>query len=260
MRLAPISLMRQVSLLLVVFLLLTSPLRSQSGGSAVRYYESGIAKKAKGDLDGAIADYSKAIEINPRYAEAFASRGLARKTKGNLDGAIADYDNAIALNPRLKEAYNNRGLARQLNGSLDAAIADFDKALALDPHYAGAHYNRASAARAKGDLKLAIAELTKAIESPPNDHLSETYNNRGTIRHESGDNVGAVADFTKAIEIDSKNVFAYANRGYALILLNEDTEAHKDFEQVLKINPSLQPEVDATIKKAKEERATKKRP
>src|SRR5438477_452759 len=139
MRLAPISLMRQVSLLLVVFLLLTSPLRSQSGGSAVRYYESGIAKKAKGDLDGAIADYSK------------------------------------------------------------------------------------------------------AIESPPNDHLSETYNNRGTIRHESGDNVGAVADFTKAIEIDSKNVFAYANRGYALILLNEDTEAHKDFEQVLKINPSLQP-------------------
>jgi tetratricopeptide (TPR) repeat protein len=255
-----ISLMGRVSLLLAFFLLLTSALRSQSRGSAVRYYESGIAKKANGDLDGAISDYTKAIEINPRYAEAYGNRGLARKTKGDLVGAIADYDKAITLNSRLKEAYNNRGLARQLQGNLDAAIADFDKAIELDRYYAGAHYNRASAARAKGDLKLAIAELTKAIESPHNDHLSETYNNRGTIRHELRDNAGAVADFTKAIEIDSQNVFAYSNRGYALILLDKDTEARKDFDQMLKINPSLQPEVEATIKRAKEERAVTKGP
>lgn len=252
--------LRVVGLIAILFLLPTSTLTSQTRDRAAQYYQSGLARKAKGDLDGAIADYSKAIEINPRYAEAFVNRGVARKTKGDLRGAIADYDKALAINPGLKEAYNNRGLARQLQGSLDPAIADFDKAIELDAHYAGAHYNRASAARAKGDLKLAIAELTKAIESPHNDHLSETYNNRGTIRHEMGDNVGAVADFTKAIEIDPQNVFAYSHRGYALILLDKETEARLDFEQVLKISPSLQREVEATIKKAKEERTVKKGP
>src|SRR5205807_1552851 len=154
----------------------------------------------------------------------------------------------------------NRGLARQLKGNLDAAIADFDKAIALDARFAGAHYNRASAARAKGDLKLAIAELTKAIESPQNDHLSETYNNRGTIRHEQGDNVGAIVDFNKAIEIDSRNIFAHANRGYALILLGKDSEAQKDFDQILKENPNLQREIEETIKKAKEARDAPRRP
>jgi tetratricopeptide (TPR) repeat protein len=252
--------LRVVGLALLCFLLPTAVPRSQTRDRASQYYQSGLARKAKGDLDGAIADYSKAIEINPRYAEAFVNRGVARKAKGDLSGAIADYDKALALDPGLKEAYNNRGLARQLQGSLDPAIADFDKAIELDAHYAGAHYNRASAARAKGDLKLAIAELTKAIESPDNDHLSETYDNRGTIRHEMGDNVGAVADFTKAIEINPRNVFAYSNRGYALILLDKDTEAQKDFDRILKMRPGFQREVDATIKKAKEERAAKKGP
>jgi tetratricopeptide (TPR) repeat protein len=251
--------MRQASLVLIILLFMPSVLTGQSLKSAEQYYRSGISKKAKGDLDGAIADYSKAVEINPRYAEAYANRGLARKTKGDLDGAIADYDEAIALNPRLKEAHNNRGLARQLKGDLDEAISDFDKALEIDPHYAGAHYNLAIAARAKGDRKKAVAELTEAIESPDNDHLSETYNNRGTIRHEQGDTVGAVADFSKAIEIDPKSVFAYANRGYALILLGKDNEAQKDFDQILKMNQSLKQEIDQTIQKAKAERSAKQR-
>jgi len=252
------SFIERVAVLLILVVFVSHVTRGQSPNQAEQYYRVGIAKKAKGDLDGAIADYTKAIELNPRYAAAYVGRGLARKTKGDLDGAIADYDRAISLTPRLKEAYNNRGLAFQLKGQLEEAIADFDKALEFDPHYAGAHYNRASAARAKGDLKTAIAELTRAIESPDNDHLSETYNNRGTIRHEDGDTRGSLADFTKAIEIDPRNVFAYVNRGYSLILLGRDNEAQRDFDQVLKLNPTLQPEVDATVKKAKQERAAKK--
>jgi tetratricopeptide (TPR) repeat protein len=250
--------MNKVALFLTLVLLLSPAMPGQSPNPGEQYYRSGIAKKANGDLDGAIADYTRAININPRYAAAYVNRGVARKAKGDLKGAIADYDRAISLNPRLKEAYNNRGLARQLQGQLKEAIADFDKALELDPRYAGAHYNRASAARAKGDLKRAIAELTRAIESPDNDHLSETYNNRGTIRHEDGDIRGSLADFTKAIEIDPANIFAYVNRAYALILLGKDTEAQKDFDQVLKLDPTLRHEVDATIKKAKEERAVRK--
>src|SRR6266545_3738910 len=44
------------------------------------------------NLDGAIDDYTKAIEINPRFAKAYNSRGSARFYKGDHDGATADFE------------------------------------------------------------------------------------------------------------------------------------------------------------------------
>jgi len=54
------------------------------------YYNRAIARHLKGDLDGAIADYTKAIELNPDYELAYLNRGRAKHDKSNLDGAIAD--------------------------------------------------------------------------------------------------------------------------------------------------------------------------
>ncbi len=45
-----------------------------------------------GDLDRAIADYDRNIEVDPHSANAYYSRGLAHFDKGDLDQAVADYD------------------------------------------------------------------------------------------------------------------------------------------------------------------------
>jgi tetratricopeptide (TPR) repeat protein len=76
-------------------------LASSGSQDAIVYYGSGLAKSTKGDLDGAIADFSKAIELNPKLAEAYLNRGLAKSTKGDQDGAIANESQAIELNPNL---------------------------------------------------------------------------------------------------------------------------------------------------------------
>jgi tetratricopeptide (TPR) repeat protein len=55
---------------------------------------------AKGEHDRAIADFDKAIGIDPAQATAFYNRGNAYYAKGDRDRAIADYDRAILLNPR----------------------------------------------------------------------------------------------------------------------------------------------------------------
>ena len=78
---------------------------------AVAYTNRGNAYLGKKDYDRAIADYNKAIELEPKLAAAYANRGLAYGAKGDIDGAIADLDKAIDLNPKLAHAYANRGLA-----------------------------------------------------------------------------------------------------------------------------------------------------
>src|SRR5262245_17139890 len=86
--------------------------------AAVRAFNLGVEKHERGDLDGAIADYTKAIEIDPRFGDPYQNRGVARRAKGDLDGAIADYSKAIEINPRDKEPYASRGVAKSDKGDL----------------------------------------------------------------------------------------------------------------------------------------------
>src|ERR1700730_10781316 len=65
----------------------------QDGGTsaknrAIAYYNRGIAYKAKGDLDRAIADYSEALRLDPKDAFAYTNRGSAYYAKGDLERAL----------------------------------------------------------------------------------------------------------------------------------------------------------------------------
>ena len=73
---------------------------SDTGADAMALNQSGSDKYAKGDLDGAIADYNRAIQINPQLAKAYYNRGLAKKAVGDMQGAIGDFSQAHALDPK----------------------------------------------------------------------------------------------------------------------------------------------------------------
>ena len=105
----------------------------------------GNAKDDKGDSEGAIVDYTRAIELNPKYAAAYYNLAYTKQAKGDIDGAIADYTRAIELNPKDAVAYNDRGVTRQQKYDFHGAIADFDHAIKLNPKYAAAYANRGNA-------------------------------------------------------------------------------------------------------------------
>ncbi len=67
-----------------------------------------MAERRKGDLDGAITDYNRTIELDPKYAIAYLNCGNAKDDKGDLDGAIADYNRGLQLNPRDSKAFSYR--------------------------------------------------------------------------------------------------------------------------------------------------------
>jgi tetratricopeptide (TPR) repeat protein len=125
--------MKMVAKLIALILTLSvSICLGQTPRKAEDFYQRGLVRQEKGDVEGAIADFSKAIEIDPQHADAYYNRGSLRQTKGDMDAAIADFNKTIEINPQYAEAYADRGLAR-LSQGLDAeAQKDFNKYLELD--------------------------------------------------------------------------------------------------------------------------------
>jgi lipoprotein NlpI len=80
-----------------------------------------------------VADFSKAIELNPKYAMAFNNRGSAYRDRGDADQALADYGKSIEIDPKYIKPYFNRGLMYLYGGKQDRALADINQASELDP-------------------------------------------------------------------------------------------------------------------------------
>ncbi len=127
----------------------------------------GIEKAKNDDLDGAIADFDRAMKLNPKDDAPYYNRAQARRLKKDAAGAIADYTRAIELGSTNPAAYNNRGNARAENNDRDGAIADYTRAIELKPDYARAYYNRAMAKQAKGDKAGAEADFKTAEKLDP---------------------------------------------------------------------------------------------
>jgi TonB family protein len=89
------------------------------------YLDRGRAYLQQDDNDRAIADFTKAIELDPEGASAYNHRGIAYSAKLDFDSAIADFDKAIQFDPLLKNAHYNRGLAFSQKGDEVRARADF---------------------------------------------------------------------------------------------------------------------------------------
>jgi tetratricopeptide (TPR) repeat protein len=118
-----------------------------------------------GDIKAALADFEKAIQLNPNFAPAYINRGIARTALNDLEAAEKDYSKAIRLNAKDANFYINRGLTYAALNKIDAAITDYTAALALDPNNAKAYYGRGTARLMITDQKdAAQQDLKKAAE------------------------------------------------------------------------------------------------
>ena len=199
------------------------------------HFNRGFAYRAKGDNDSAIADYSEAIRLDPRYSKAYGNRGNAYRAKGDYDRAVADYDQAIKIGSNeVQFDYNNRGLAYADKGDLDRAIADYSEAIRLDPKYGAAYNNRGDAYKAKGEIDRAIADYSEAIRLVPNNF--SYVRDRGNALYLAGKYDLAIADYDKLIQFDPKAGDGLYGRGMAKLKKgdnaggNADIAAAKDLE------------------------------
>ncbi|MEP7288333.1 MAG: tetratricopeptide repeat protein [Chloroflexota bacterium] len=216
--------------------LAAKPLVTEKQLTAQEYFVRGLSKKENEDWDGAIADYTEAIRLDPRNAETYARRAGARYGKGDLDGTISDCTEAIRLDPHNANAYHNCALAREAKGDLDGTISDCTEAIRLNPQNAYSYDCRGDARKAKGDLDGAIADYTEAIRLDP--QYAIAYNDRGDAREAKGDLDGAIADYTEAIRLNSQYVSAYIHRGNVHHAKKDYKRTAADYRKVLELDPN----------------------
>ncbi|MFA5779774.1 MAG: tetratricopeptide repeat protein [Elusimicrobiota bacterium] len=210
--------------------------------TAYQWFSKGYEADTLKLYDKAIEYYTKAIEINPKFEDAYVNRGVAYGNKGLYDEAIEDCTKAIQMNPKDAGAYVNRGIVYNNKGLYDEAIEDCIKAIQINPKLAEAYFGRGVAYVKKRLYDEAIEYITKAIQMNPK--LSElyhpyAYSYRGIAYNKKGLPDEAIEDYTKAIQINPKYAEAYVNRGIAYYGKGLDDEAIADCTKAIQINPKL---------------------
>ncbi len=127
-----------------------------------------------GDFDMAIAEFSRAIELNPAYADAFHNRGLTYAQKGEVDKTIADYHKAIELNPGLWQSYRNLAGTYFETGKPEDAINYMQKAVAIKPDEPHLWTNLGTIYVELKEKDAALDAFTKALELDPSNQAALT--------------------------------------------------------------------------------------
>jgi tetratricopeptide (TPR) repeat protein len=204
--------------------------QNTAAGSASDYLKCADAECDKEDFDGAIANYTRALKINPKDAKAWDGRGIARYEKHDFNGAIADFTQALKLNPDLSEARFGLADAEYAKGDTIEAMAEFSVAKQMDPIYAEERHVRALEANPReaenyyidsgfaelakeNSYDAAIADFSRAAKLNPTDPC--VYSFRSEAESEKGDFDAAIADATRAMQIAPKFPEAYRDRAIA---------------------------------------------
>jgi tetratricopeptide (TPR) repeat protein/S1-C subfamily serine protease len=201
---------------------------------AAFYNNRGATYASLKNYPKAIADYDRAIAINPEFAEAYTGRSGTYYFLKNYPKVVADCDKAIAINPKLSDAYINRGLTHYALKAYPKALADYDKAISINSKNALAYNNRGVTYYDLKEYLKALADYDKAIAINPT--LVDAYINRGNSHDDLNQHIKAIIDYDKAIAIDPENVDAYTNRGIAYDNLKDYSKAIADYTKAITIN------------------------
>lgn len=173
-----------------------------------------------------------------RRAQALVQRGMLRAAQNQHARAIADFGRALRIEPNNTDALAERGAVHQQRGAYDVAVRDYDAALAIDPRHPLAAYRRDQALEARFDqVRQLIDELDELIAREPQN--AEALNNRCWIRAVNDENLNdALADCDAALRVDPQYAAALDSRGLLHLKRGEYAAALADYEAALALEPT----------------------
>jgi tetratricopeptide (TPR) repeat protein len=234
---------------------------AQNNTKSEKYHVSGFKKYNSGDYQGALADYKKAIDLNPTGdSVTYFNRGLVKEKLNDYQGALSDYNQAIVLNPTGdSNAYLGRaGVKRKLN-DYQGALADYNQAIVIDPKNALAYNNRGylknnylkdingaikdyrqavklyrEQANDESGLKLALSNLkiVGATEVDVEINISEIVKNSSEFLKNSEALMGSLDKYALALKTQE-----YGEAGIKKMKSGDYQGALADFNQIVILDP-----------------------
>ena len=183
-------------------------------------------------LERKIAEF---ISTYPNVPVLYNILGIVCQKKNNINHAISNFKRAINLRPNFDQAINNLGNALQHIGRFEEAISNYKKVIKINSNYAEAYSNLGNALAELGKFEEAISNYQKAIELNP-DH-PEFYTNLGGSLVEAGKFEEAISNLQKAIKLNPNYAEAYSNLGNAQAGLEKFEEAISNYQKAIKLNP-----------------------
>jgi len=249
-----------MALLAMVQGCLVAPVPPSNSEEAVAYVNQGMVCHNEGGYDAAIVNFSKAIELNPKYVEAYIRRGMAYSDRlsdtGDMEAALRDLNKAIEIDPKNVLAYWCRGVTYHRLSPIfsddirnySEAVWDYTKAIDVDPTFADAYWCRGEVYNMVGDLEAALRDFDKAIELAPV-RLWSCYEYRGDIYTVNRDYDAAIRDYEKVVELSpdyantdsfrQKHAMPYMKRGHESRRKGDFDAATRDYDKAIELVPRL---------------------
>jgi tetratricopeptide (TPR) repeat protein/predicted aspartyl protease len=254
-------------------------------GDAAEYARLGGALASRHEFERALADFSKAIELDPNEPEYRSARAKIYMQTGQVPLALADLDGVLALKPEFIEAYVSRAQIRLGQKNNAGALSDLDAAAALAPPqgdvrfalgqlYAGgqnfgaaikqwdlwidshpvdARFPGALAERCywkalqNQDLSSGLSDCNRALAliDMRNPDNAGVWANRGMVRLRQGAYDKAISDFDDTLKKQPKNVRALYGRGVAKIRQSKVKDGESDIDAAVRLSPKIKENLQA---------------
>lgn len=203
--------------------------------NALVLFARGYLRQRQGQADQAIADFTRAIEADPTFAEAYYWRSVVLNyPKDDQAARQRDLDRALELRPDYPLARLDRAWARYYGGALDAALADAEAVLKRDPQHAQALYLRALVAADQGRPADARRDFDAAVAAAPDDHGLLRARAEFLVRQGALDQ--ALVDADKLVLLEAANADFHRLHGFTLYALGRHEPALAAFERSVLID------------------------
>ena len=200
-----------------------------------QYYKAGLEFIETGNNQDAISQFTKAVDLDPKYIEAYVERGKTYEKLNDLAKAFEDYKRALVFEKKDETIFYYAANVAFKLGKFEEARNYINSSLGLKSRYLEAYHLQAQIYMEMNDLDSAMLAAKKALALKDNE-LSYYYH--GKVCEKQNNLEQAEKDYEKSISKEKKFIDGYLALASVQIKLNKTNDARENCNKVLEMDPN----------------------